>query len=348
MTITKNRTSYFDVLRIVAAFLVIVNHTNSRIFIGSTPDEIQWYFSIAWYYISKVAVPIYVMVSGACLLKKQDSYARVFSRIRRILVCLIVFSYMQYLYDAWVFYGLWPRAVDFKTFFLIIYSKPIEGAYWYLYLYTGLLLLLPLLQRFVKSATKKDLQYLMALCFGFNLILPMLSHYVPGLILTSYLSKITPNVFVGLFVLGYYMTTYAKKTSDGKLLVVVLYIATITVSVLLTLLEYYRIPLGEEYWFMDNRTMPSLTIVASSVLFFSFFSKIEWKNKYLISLGKYSFGIYLIHNLIIEKTTVRIYEKLATLITEFPAMLIWEIAVFALALVASWCMHKIPYLKKIL
>ena len=70
---SSRRESWLDALRIVSAFLVIVNHTNSKVFQSLAPQDIQWWLSIGWYYVSKMAVPLFVMVSGACLLPRRDS-----------------------------------------------------------------------------------------------------------------------------------------------------------------------------------------------------------------------------------------------------------------------------------
>ena len=45
---TKPRFAYMDLLRIVAVFLVIVNHTNSLVFKALTPARVTWWLSIAW------------------------------------------------------------------------------------------------------------------------------------------------------------------------------------------------------------------------------------------------------------------------------------------------------------
>ena len=46
---TKGRVAFLDFLRILAAFFVIVNHTNSGVFLERTPAELQWHLSLLWY-----------------------------------------------------------------------------------------------------------------------------------------------------------------------------------------------------------------------------------------------------------------------------------------------------------
>lgn len=78
METVKSRETFLDLLRIIACFLVIVNHTNSVIFLGSSPDSLDWYVSLTYFFISKIAVPIFFMISGYLLLKKEDNYKKAF------------------------------------------------------------------------------------------------------------------------------------------------------------------------------------------------------------------------------------------------------------------------------
>ena len=75
LTTIKSRKIFIDILRILACFLVIVNHTNSQIFLSVTSVNdgigISYILSMAYFYFSKIAVPIFFMISGALLLNKD-------------------------------------------------------------------------------------------------------------------------------------------------------------------------------------------------------------------------------------------------------------------------------------
>ena len=47
MVVKKPRYNFIDVLRVIACFLVIVNHTNSWIFLNLTPSP-TWYASLTF------------------------------------------------------------------------------------------------------------------------------------------------------------------------------------------------------------------------------------------------------------------------------------------------------------
>ena len=345
----KKREVWLDALRIVSAFLVIVNHTNSGVFQSSSPSELTWWLSIIWYALCKVAVPVFVMVSGACLLGRVDSYRRVLGRFLRVVLALVVFSYLYFLHDAWVYYGLWPRAADLRTFFGMIWTKPITDSFWYLYFYAGLMLMLPLLQRLSVSMKGHDALYLIGLCIGVDALWPLLTRILPGLTLPSYLELPLFTSCIGLFFAGWQLR--AMRGRIYRLPALLLLVASVAASVLSLQMQYAP---GEKYWaFMDDRMHPGfwtiLAAIALMVLSRSWFDRpLSLKAQHRWSeLGGCAFGIYLLQDWLIAQSKVRLYRPMQSVLPPFPAVLAWEIAVFAVALIAAYVMRRIPLLKKI-
>lgn len=83
------------------------------------------------------------MITGANLLGKVDSYRKHTKRILRILLVGILFSFVYYLRYVYVS----QESVHFVEFLKLIYHNNITNAYWYLYMYLGILIMMPLLQR---------------------------------------------------------------------------------------------------------------------------------------------------------------------------------------------------------
>lgn len=67
------RTLWLDILKIIACFLVIVNHAGGYV-LGNNPSKITIIFYCVNFAICKIAVPIFIMVTGSLLLKKESSY----------------------------------------------------------------------------------------------------------------------------------------------------------------------------------------------------------------------------------------------------------------------------------
>ena len=250
------REGWLDALRVLAAFGVIVNHTNSKVFQSLAPQDIQWWLSIGWYYVSKMAVPLFVMVSGACLLPRRDRPRKVLGRMARIVAALLLFSYAYYLYDAWVYWGLWPRMADLGTFLALVWTQQITDSFWYLTFYLGLLVMLPFLQRLAASLSGRGIAALAGLCFLWDGLWPLAAHYVPAIAPPAYLDAPLMTVYVGLFFAGHWLRRCFTPTRGRMCLAWAVLAASLLASVLLTYVEYGRVAPGEKYWFMDDRMHP--------------------------------------------------------------------------------------------
>ncbi len=347
-----SRYGYLDLLRILACFFVIVNHTNSYVFKALTPANPTWYLSIAWYYLSKIAVPLFVMVSGACLLPKEDSYRRIGLRILRMVVALVLFSYLYYLFEVWKAGGSAAAALTFGGFFRALWEKPLTDSFWYLYFDIGLLIMVPLLQRLAKGMQKRDYGYFLGIAFGVNGLWPLLTHYVPSLALPKYLDLPLFSVFLGLFFAGHYLHAYVAPKGWHLWVGGLLILALPLLSTALTYGEYHRVAPGQKYWFMDERTAPALPVVlcALAVMLltraaFALRKKGEPTPKTaraLAALGGCAFPIYLLQDLLTVETRHLVFEPLAHMINPFLAGLVWSAGIFLVLLPIAWLLKKLP------
>lgn len=348
MTRQCKREAWLDALRILASFLVIVNHTNSLVFKEhSQPGQAVWWLSIGLYYISKIAVPLFVMVSGACLLSRQESWRRALGRFGRVLAALLVFSYLYFLHDCWVNYGLWPRMLRLDLVLWDVWTQQVSDGFWYLYFYLGLMLMLPLLQRLAASMRDRDYGWMLGLCLWLDCVFPLLSHYLPGLALPGYLQAPLYTGYLGLFFAGYWIR--ARMTATPRKQAVICLIASLLISMLLTYAEAFRA--SGKYWFMDDRLHPSLFTCAASLCVMALFKGMHPGLKgchVLAQLGGCAFGVYLMQDWLIAQTRTRLFAPLIPVIGAFTAALVWALAAFALALTAAWVMRRIPILRRII
>ena len=89
----KTKTAYLELLRIIACFFVIVNHTSSGIFLSRTPNDKTWWVSVTYFFACKVAVPIFLMISGTLMLGKIDDYKKYFFHILLKIQSIVLNSY---------------------------------------------------------------------------------------------------------------------------------------------------------------------------------------------------------------------------------------------------------------
>ena len=350
----RSRVLWMDVMRLVCAFLVIVNHTNSPIYNMTTPANGSWWASLLWYYIAKPAVPIFVMISGACLLPRVDSYRRNMGRVLHMFVVLMVFSYMFFIYDAWVLYGIWPRIANIAAFLDMVRTATCGDAFWYLYFYMGLLLMLPLLQRMASAMKRRDTLYLMGMCFVVSAVWPLITHFAPQLEVTPYFDMPLFSIYIGLFFAGHYIHQSKPTTRKQMAWAALTLVLSLALSVALTRIEYDRVPSGEKYWFMDHRMHPSATTTAAAVsmvlLARGLFSRTlsGRPQRAMTELAACAFGIYLLEEVVIYLTRGPIYVPLCNYMPAIFAVLIWEAAVFAISLTITWLLRRVPLVKKLL
>ncbi|MEA4999685.1 MAG: acyltransferase family protein [Candidatus Limiplasma sp.] len=352
--LADKRHAYLDFLRILAALLVIVNHTNSLVFKALTPANATWWLSIAWYYISKIAVPLFVMVSGACLLPKRDSYQRALGRFVRVLLTLVLFSYLYYLIRLMNQGFSWALAADIPQFLLSIWRGRITDSFWYLYFYLGMMVMLPILQRLASAMQKQDVRYLLLVTFAVGALWPLLTHYLPILALPEYTAIPMFSVFIGLFFAGHYV--HAMATPPSRTVCMLALLGSLAASVWLTYVEVGRVADGAKYWFMDERTQPSIFIVVSSIVtmlwakagFAKRSQRSESSGRRWATLGGCAFGIYLLQDLLIAESRYRLFLPLSSIMNPFAAALVWEACVFLAALALAWVLKKIPLLKTLL
>ena len=92
---------HIEAIRILAIFFVIFNHTAERgffLFAMYPNTDIQYWIYMGISVFCKFSVPMFLMISGALLVDKEESLKRVWSqRIFRIFLALLLFSFISYL-----------------------------------------------------------------------------------------------------------------------------------------------------------------------------------------------------------------------------------------------------------
>lgn len=218
---------------------------------------------------------------------------------------------------------------------------------------TGLYILVPILRKITIS--KKYTEYFLILGIIFIFIIPRTLNLLECVNLLKMnelllFVKFLLNLKIGYpiyFVLGCYLAKYDIKPII-RTTSYILGLLSIIGTILLTIWHSNKIGAPSTV-FYDNF---SLNILLTSVSVFLFIkqitSKIKFSNKAINNiqkLSKYSFGIYLVHVLVIEK--LHEYFNLNTLtFNPIISMFIITILVTIISGIISMITNKIPILKK--
>lgn len=271
------------------------------------------------------------------MLNKEDSPKKIMQRITRILVVLVVGSFCYYVYYAW--YRGTPFSI--KEFLINLPRTQVTTAYWYLYLYLGLLFLLPILQRLVKTLNKRSLEYLLFLSIGILGTAPLIKLsplFISGLI----------GVYIGQVLLGYYIERYLPLTKKVFWICFFSFIFLITIQVAGTFLLYLQNPTS--FLKLDDRTLITITLTAACFYIcvkyiFAHHPPKPKLEKVICRIGSLTFGIYLLLDMAIVQT-LSIYISLKGIMHPFAAIVLWELIIFVICAIITAVLRLVPPLRK--
>ncbi len=170
---TQRNKIYLDIIRLVAIFCVVYNHTPGF----DVPAYEGW--SQAGYWCAlvvnqlvKMAVPLFFMVTGALLLVKEESISALFrKRVFRFAMVVVIITIVQYAFHCCIV----QEGFNLKTFLSQFYHGVICNEFrasWFLYAYIGMLLMLPLIRPIAGGAADAVFVYLFAVQFVFCCAIP--------------------------------------------------------------------------------------------------------------------------------------------------------------------------------
>ena len=342
----KQRIRYLDTLRVIAIAFVLVNHTVGPWMLSLPDQTMNWWFGVTYFFMCKFAVPLFVMISGALLLRKTDPYQKTGRRIVRIAKALVLFSVFYYFVNQ-TSYSL----IDFVDRF---WHAGICAPLWYLYMYLGLLIMLPLLQRLASVMRNRDYLYFFAISLGIVNLLPVVAAFSPSFEPTSYFQLPMFTGFVGMFFGGHYLANVAKVTRRHAVIAAVVFLVCLAFLVAST--DYfYQVNGGKGYLAMDNRTFSPIMLMAACV-----FVVVRWREdaragrparsaaQHVIrELALCSFGIYLVHPYFVTLMKPYFVQAAASAPDVF-ALLVYQLVLFAVSFAATWLLRLIPPVRDIL
>lgn len=359
---TKDKLIHIELIRILAAFLVIFNHTGSNgyFLFASYPFGTFPYFTyMIFTVICKIAVPLFLMVTGALLLKKDIPLKNIYKdKILRIFLVLSLFSAFYYVRLYVLEYS---DILSIPDFLIRLYKGDIIVPYWYLYAYISFLTAFPFLRAMVKSLPEYGYRYLIILSIIFVSIIPPLEYYLSsGEVSLNQYGKIGwlfTNIVIYPLV-GYYLENILEFEKINKKHLIILTLFTIFGIFISCYMTYFKHNITGKC--TEETSQDFLSIFALPVSI-SLYIKIKYLcekvqfsdiiNKIILSIGGCSFGIYLIHVAIIESNFINSLWKNLTKINKCNYMisiLLLCILTMFLSYIITFILKKIPGIKKIL
>lgn len=345
---------HLEFLRFLAILLVIFNHTGESGYLyfttvpGSKLYPLYFFLSV----LCKIAVPLFWMVSGALLLNKEEDIKTVFRhRFLRMAIVLTVFSFGYYLYSA-------KGNPDFRLspvyFLQLLYSSDLAPAFWYLYAYLGLLVLLPVLRRAAKGMTNREFMYFFAAMLLLRGIVPVLEYLLwhgERTINPSFLANFF-SYDVVFFLLGYFLEHRIRETElkSSKALA----LALLGAAVMILMMVGTQMRLRDGGLMTDaegERFYAGLLAVSSAAVFY--IARLLFRNtdgktalsKVIVTLGSVSFGTMLLEHFVRCETGF-VFRALNRVLPEFTSAVLWTVFVYLVGGGVTWLLKKLPGVKK--
>ncbi|WCO02759.1 acyltransferase [Psychroserpens ponticola] len=289
----KKRSIWMTNLRAVATIAVILLHVSAPILYKyGKVSNTDWHIGNFFDGIVRWCVPIFFMITGALLLN-EDYKLKVYLKKRffRIIPPFIFWSLVYILYDH---FTKTNSDTTLFAFLETLLTKLLNGSkfhLWFVYVLLGLYLVIPILRKWIKNASRNEILYFLMIWFCTIIFsIPYLKAYIPNINLDYFAG------YIGYLVLGYFLS----KIEYNKQLIPFLFIIIgCTITILGT------IYITEKNHKFDNLfySYLSLNVLLSSTGVFLLFKNTEFRhkhfNKLMTVISDHSYGIYLIHILIL-------------------------------------------------
>lgn len=298
-----NRMVHYDLLRILAAFSVVMLHASAQFWHNIPVTDFRWLTANSYDALFRFGVPVFVMISGALFLpgpQKTDMKKLYAHNILRLLVLFIIWSCLYGLFDCWRygFQNLTARS---------IFQEMLFGRFhlWYLPMQLGIYMLIPILRVWVQNADRKNIQYFLLLFLIFQIGSETAGALFPHGEIAYIASQIKPYMvcgYLGYFILGYYIVHYGIDQKYHRFIYVAGILSAFCNVYLSNRLSLRKgEPLGDIY-----DSFGIFTFAVSVALFLFFTAKVSRRSfsqktrKIIHELSYDTLGVYILHIGLIE------------------------------------------------
>jgi surface polysaccharide O-acyltransferase-like enzyme len=328
----NNRQIWIDWLRVAACFMVFIVHSTEPFYLGGEGslilNEADAFWSSFFDTLVRSCVPLFIIASSYLQFPTKYPAGEFFRRRTvRVLIPFVIWTI--------VYAFVWGEPVENLRNLLLNFNYA-AGHLWFVYILVGVYLIMPILSPWAEKVSKKELQVYLAICL-FTSLIPLIRDYVSsaplaitygptgiprqalyplwgeaswnGYGLFYYMSG-----FIGYILLGLYFRRFVGELSWGKTLSVALpcWLAGFAVSFGGFLRRVYETCDGvfpaegtidmAVYWettWCNDTIGVALMAIGWILLFRKIKSDGRFYQKVLLPVSKASYGMYLIHLLIL-------------------------------------------------
>ena len=385
---TDKRVVWVDWMRVAACFMVLLVHATEPFYLGGDGSQIlteaDAFWSSFFDSIVRACVPLFVVASSYLQFPLHYSTGEFFRRRAvRVLVPFLLWSV--------VYAFAWGEAAEnFKN--LLFNFNYAAGHLWFVYMIIGVYLLMPLLSPWAERVGKRELQVYLAICL-FTTFIPLIRDWLSGgyanMEMTYGVSglprpALTPlwgeaswntygtfyylSGFIGYLLLGLYFRRFVGELSWKKTLLISVpcYLGGFAIVFGGFLRRVFEMAEGTfplqgtvkmAVWWETTWCNDTIGVVLMTVAWILLFKKIKssgtFYNKMLLPLSKASYGLYLLHLLILVPICGAVREWLGVgaegvlgIWTSPVQIVVSAVAGFGASAIVAVALQKIPKIGK--
>jgi len=331
-------------LRLLALYAVIIIHSTSPLLMqfGKVPVT-DWWMADYLNALSRFGVPVFVMITGALLLHKEYEIGSFLKkRLSKVVVPFLFWS-LVYIWYSWYNEEFTFTNDAWVNIKMVLHFLKNGSSYhlWYVYMLIGLYFFIPVIGKYVRNATEKDVLYFLFVWFAVMMLSqPYLSRYYPSVDMHYFAG------FAGYLVLGHYLAFKEFNIKNLRTWMVALFVFSIALITIGT--WYISAHPGFPGTMLYEPVNPAIVTLSASM--FMIFKLSAPKFSPVITrirdfAGSYNYGIYLAHALVLYflDDPFGISYKLCTPIISIP---LTALICFILSLLLVWVISKIPFAGK--
>ena len=328
----NNREIWIDWLRVAACFMVFVVHSTEPFYLGGDGalilNETDAFWSSFFDTLVRSCVPLFIIASSYLQVPTKYPAGEFFKRRTvRVLIPFVIWTI--------VYACVWGEPVqNFRN--LLLNFNYSAGHLWFVYMLIGVYLLMPMLSAWAEKVEKKELLTYLGICL-FTTLIPLIRDWASGgetLVIygpsglprqalyplwgeaswNAYGTFYYFSGFIGYLLLGLYFRRFVGELSWKKTLAISIpcYLAGFAVTFCGFLKRVYETAGGEfpvgglvekAVWWETTWVNDTIGVALMAVAWILLFKKIKadgcFYQKVLLPVSKASYGIYLMHLLIL-------------------------------------------------
>ena len=301
------RLIWADIVRILAVYFIVVLH------VVSIPNPLQTNFIYSMgITIADTCVPLLVMLSGALLIGRQESYQTFLrKRVSRVVVPWVtwtaIFTVIVVYFQATISFGS----------IIHVFHLLFIPFFWFIVLVCSLYAITPALRIFARSAKTRDIFIVILLWYAALSLLPTIRNTQAfPLHVGDNVVQLVVN-FIGYFLLGYLISKIKLQKKYVPLIVMLFLLSFLGRS----FLEYYSTHSHQQLISGSDFIDPTLVIVSSSLFSLLYLGEEIYQkisNSFIRNslpiISRATLGIYFVHYLFLNREPLPMFIETTSLV----------------------------------